>query len=89
MWDTTVRYNLDEDPRQLERHASLDQLNSRYSACALGGKGGKVLALSSGRHLFFYITGEGSGKQLESVGAAHGSLGAAILSMEVGLFVRG
>ncbi|CAM9124805.1 unnamed protein product [Sphacelaria rigidula] len=82
MWDTTVRYNLDEDPRQLERHASLDQLNSRYSACALGGKGGKVLALSSGRHLFFYITGEGSGKQLESVGAAHGSLGAAILSME-------
>lgn len=82
LWDTTVRYNLDEDPRQLERHQSADKLNSRYSACALGGKEGKVLALASGRHLFFHATAEKSGKQLESVGAAHGSSGVAILSME-------
>lgn len=83
LWDTTVRYNLDEDPRQIERHASSDKLNSRYSACALGGNGGNVLALASGRHLFFHATSEKTGKQLESVGAAHGSSGVAILSMAV------
>lgn len=80
----TVRYNLEEEPRQLERHVSKDLLNSRYSAAALGGSGSRmVVALASGRHMFFHAVGEGSGKQLESVGAAHGSAGAAILSMQV------
>ena len=42
LWDTSVRYNLDEDPRQMEHHASKDAMNSRYSASAIGGKDGKV-----------------------------------------------
>lgn len=79
-----MRFKLDEDPRQLERHASKDQLNSRYSAAALGGTDKrKVVALASGRHIFFNVVGEGTGKQLDSVGAAHGSAGAAILTMQV------
>ncbi|CAN0107386.1 unnamed protein product, partial [Laminaria digitata] len=81
LWDTSVRYNLDEDPRKMEHHISKDLLNSRYSASALGGKGGTVVALSSGRHLFFHAVGEGTGKQIESIGAAHGSSGASIVSM--------
>ncbi|CAN0109004.1 unnamed protein product, partial [Scytosiphon promiscuus] len=84
LWDTSVRYNLDEDPRKMEHHASKDVLNSKYSASALGGgeNGGKpVVALSSGRHIFFHAVGDGTGKQIESVGAAHGSSGTSILSM--------
>eukprot|EP00903_Cladosiphon_okamuranus_P009693 g9222.t1 len=81
LWDTSVRYNLDEDPRQMEHHASKDALNSKYSASALGGKGGRVVALSSGRHIFFHAVGDGTGKQIESVGAAHGSSGTTVLSM--------
>ncbi|CAM9596808.1 unnamed protein product [Choristocarpus tenellus] len=84
MWDTSVRYNLDEDPRQLEQHPSKDLLNSQYSGCALG-LDGTVAALASGRHLFFHrvgITGDRAGKQVESVGAAHGSKGSAILLLE-------
>lgn len=41
----------------------------------------KVVALSSGRHIFFHAVGDGTGKQIESVGAAHGSSGTTILSM--------
>lgn len=67
----------------MEHHVSKDLLNSRYSASALGGKGGMVVALSSGRHLFFHAVGEGTGKQIESIGAAHGSSGASIVSMLV------
>lgn len=78
-----MRYNLDEDPRKMEHHVSKDLLNSRYSASALGGKGGTVVALSSGRHLFFHAVGEETGKQIESIGAAHGSSGASIVSMLV------
>lgn len=74
---------MDEDPRKMEHHISKDLLNSRYSASALGGKEGTVVALSSGRHLFFHAVGEGSGKQIESIGAAHGSSGASIVSMLV------
>ncbi|CAN0556079.1 unnamed protein product, partial [Ectocarpus sp. 12 AP-2014] len=81
LWDTSVRYNLDEDPRKMEQHASKDTMNSKYSAAALGGEDAKVVALSSGRHIFFFAVGEGSGKQVESVGAAHGSSGTSILSM--------
>lgn len=82
LWDTSVRYNLDEDPRKMEQHISKDAANSKYSACALGA-GGKVAALCSGRHMFFHAVGEGTGKQIESVGAAHGSSGALILSVQV------
>lgn len=78
-----MRYNLDEDPRKMEHHVSKDVLNSRFSASALGGAGFKVVALSSGRHIFFYAVGEGTGKQVESIGAAHGSSGMSILSMQV------
>lgn len=78
-----MRYNLDEDPRQMERHASKDLVNSKYSACALGGTNSNVAALSSGRHMFFHAVGEGTGKQVESIGAAHGSSGSSILSMQV------
>ncbi|CAN0388747.1 unnamed protein product, partial [Hapterophycus canaliculatus] len=82
LWDTSVRYNLDEDPRRMEHHPSKDVLNSKYSASALGGSSGKpVVALSSGRHVFFHAVGDGTGKQIESVGAAHGSSGTTILSM--------
>ncbi|CBJ33400.1 conserved unknown protein [Ectocarpus siliculosus] len=81
LWDTSVRYNLDEDPRKMEQHACKDAMNSKYSAAALGGEDAKVVALSSGRHIFFFAVGEGSGKQVESVGAAHGSSGTSILSM--------
>lgn len=78
-----MRYNLDEDPRKMEHHASKDLMNSKYSASALGGKDGKVVALASGRHIFFHAVGEGTGKQIESVGAAHGSSGTLVLSMLV------
>ena len=84
LWDTSVRYNLEEEPRRLEKHVSKDMLNSQFSASALGGTEGKiVVALASGRHIFFHAVGEGTGKQIESIGAAHGSSGTSILSMEV------
>lgn len=67
----------------MEHHVSKDILNSRFSASALGGTGFKIIALSSGRHIFFYAVGEGTGKQVESIGAAHGSSGMSILSMQV------
>lgn len=67
----------------MEHHASKDLVNSKYSASALGGTDGKVVALAAGRHIFFHAVGEGTGKQIESVGAAHGSSGSAIISMEV------
>ncbi|CAM9370706.1 unnamed protein product [Ascophyllum nodosum] len=83
LWDTSVRYNLEEEPRRLEKHVSKDMLNSQFSASALGGTEGKiVVALASGRHIFFHAVGEGTGKQIESIGAAHGSSGTSILSME-------
>ncbi|CAM9281350.1 unnamed protein product [Pylaiella littoralis] len=83
LWDTSVRYNLDEDPRKMEHHTSGDLANSKYSASALGGAdgNGNVVALSSGRHIFFHAVGEGTGRQVESVGAAHGSSGTTVLSM--------
>lgn len=80
----TVRYTLDEDPRQLERHVSKDLKNYEYSCLALGGGGSRtVVALACGCHMFFHVVGEGTGKQIDSVGAAHGSPRAAILSMQV------
>ncbi|CAM9617571.1 unnamed protein product [Discosporangium mesarthrocarpum] len=84
VWDTSVRYNLDEEPRGLEEHISTDLHNNSYSGLALG-LNGSVVALSCKRHLFFHavgIRGEWSGRQVESVGVAHGSKGTNILRME-------